>query len=88
MRGYTVACEMQNSIVDTGNKERSVIAMGTTIGLKSITLNQQETSGLTWEEEKKIVNILIDSSLYLEMSLADRKRLIQYILTMYSEPLK
>ena len=62
--------------------------MGTKIGLKSITLYHQETSGLTWEEEKKIVNILIDSSLYLEMSLADRKRLIQYILTMYSEPPK
>jgi len=62
--------------------------MGTMIGLKSITLNQQETSGLTREEERKIVNILIDSSLYLDMSLADRKRLIQYILTMYSEPPK
>jgi hypothetical protein len=71
-----------------GNEERSVISMGTMIGLKSITLNQQETSGLTREEEKKIVNILIDSSLYLDMSLADRKRLIQYILTMYSEPPK
>ena len=67
------------------NEERSVIAMGRMIGLKSITPNQQETSGLTWEEEKEIVNILIDSSLYLDMSLADRKRLIQYILTMYSE---
>ena len=62
--------------------------MGTMIGLKSITLNQQETSGLTREEERKIVNILIDSSLYLDMSLADRKRLIQYILTMYYEPPK
>ncbi len=62
--------------------------MGTTIGLKSITLDQQKTSGLTWEEEKKIVSILIDSSLYLDMSLADRKRLIQFILTMYYEPPK
>lgn len=58
--------------------------MGTMIGLESITLDQRETSGLTREEEKKIVNILIDSSLFLDMSLADRKRLIQYILTMYS----
>ncbi len=78
-----MAREMQNSMVDIGNEERSVIAMGTTTGLKSITPDQQKTSGLTWEEEKKIVNILIDSSLYLDMSLADRKRLIQYILTMY-----
>ncbi len=83
-----MAREMQNSMVDTGNEERSVIAMGTTIGLKSITLDQQKTSGLTWEEEKKIVSILIDSSLYLDMSLADRKRLIQFILTMYYEPPK
>jgi len=57
--------------------------MSTMIGLESITLDQQETSGLTREEEKKIVNILIDSSLFLEMSLADRKRLIRYIMTMY-----
>ncbi len=57
--------------------------MGTTIGLESITLDQQETSGLTREEEKKIVSILIDSSLFLEMSLEDRKRLIRYIMTMY-----
>ncbi len=83
-----MARKMQFTIVDTGNEEKSVTAMGTTIGLKSITLDQQTTSGLTWEEEKKIVSILIDSSLYLDMSLADRKRLIQYILTMYYEPPK
>ena len=57
--------------------------MGTTIELGTITLDQRDTTGLTREEEQKIVNILIDSSLFLEMSLADRKRLIQYLKTMY-----
>ena len=57
--------------------------MGTMIKMSTITLDQRQTTGLTREEEEKIVSILIDSSLYLEMSLADRKRLIQYIMTMY-----
>jgi hypothetical protein len=57
--------------------------MATTIELGAITLDQRETTGLTREEELKIIDILIDSSLFLEMSLADRKRLIQYLLTMY-----
>ena len=56
--------------------------MGTMIKINTITLEQQ-TTGLTREEKEKIVSILIDSSLYLEMSLADRRRLIQYLLTMY-----
>jgi hypothetical protein len=57
--------------------------MDTMIEMKTITLDQRRTTGLTREEEEKIVSILIDSSLYLEMSLADRKRLIQRLLTMY-----
>jgi hypothetical protein len=57
--------------------------MSTTIELGTITLDQRETTGLTREEEQKIINILIDSSLFLEMSLSDRKRLIQYLKTMY-----
>ncbi len=57
--------------------------MGTKIELGTITLDRPETTGLTPEEEEKIVNILIDSSLFQEMSLADRKRLVQYLLTMY-----
>jgi hypothetical protein len=64
------------------NGERSVTAMGTMIGLESVMLDQW-AAGLTREEEEKLVCILIDSSLYLEMSLADRKRLIRYLLTMY-----
>jgi hypothetical protein len=57
--------------------------MGTMIEMNTITLDQRRTSGLTRAEEEKIVSILIDSSLYLEMSLADRKRLIHYLLAMY-----
>jgi hypothetical protein len=57
--------------------------MGTQPGMESITLDKHEISGLTREEEKKIVSILIDSSLFLEMSPEDRKRLIRYLLTMY-----
>ncbi len=56
--------------------------MGTT-ELSTITLDHLERIGLTPEEEQKIASILIDSSLFLEMSLADRKRLVQYLLTMY-----
>ncbi len=56
---------------------------GTVNELDSGAQEQREETGLTPEEEKKIANILIDSALFLEMSPADRKRLIQYILTMY-----
>ncbi len=56
---------------------------GTVNELDSSAQEQREETGLTPEEEKKIANILIDSALFLEMSPADRKRLIQYILTMY-----
>lgn len=56
--------------------------MGTMIATDTFTLDQR-AAGLTREEEIKLVSIVIDSSLYLEMSLADRKRLIRYLLTMY-----
>jgi len=38
---------------------------------------------LTLELEKEIASTLINSSLYQELSPADRRRLIDYILTMY-----
>ena len=41
----------------------------------------QETIVLT--EEKEIISILIDSSLYLEMPLADRKNLLNFIMASY-----
>jgi hypothetical protein len=57
--------------------------MARTIELGTITLDRRETAGVTQEQEQKIINILIDSSLFLEMSLEDRKRLIQYLKTLY-----
>ncbi len=57
--------------------------MGTPKEQSATTPDPKESTGLTPEEEQKIVNILIDSSLFLEMSPADRKRLVQYLLTMY-----
>ena len=65
------------------NKERPVRAMGATMESNTITLDQREAAGLSTEEEQKIVNILINSSLFLEMSPSDRKRLVRYLLTMY-----
>lgn len=35
------------------------------------------------DEEKEVINILIDSSLYLDMSLAERYRLLHFIITSY-----
>jgi hypothetical protein len=57
--------------------------MARTIELGTITRDRRETAGIAQEQEQKIINILIDSSLFLEMSLEDRKRLIQYLKTMY-----
>ncbi len=65
-------------------KRKVVRAMSGTVNeLDSGAQEQRKETGLTPEEEKKIANILIDSALFLEMSPADRQRLIQYILTMY-----
>jgi hypothetical protein len=49
-------------------------------------MNAMETIGTTervQEQEKEIVNILIDSDLYLDMDLAERKRLLRFIETSY-----
>ena len=42
----------------------------------------------TQEQEKEIVNILIDSTLYLGMSLPERQRLLNYLVTSYFEPVR
>jgi hypothetical protein len=42
-----------------------------------------EILNMSEKREKEIVNILIDSSLYFEMSLVDRKRLLNFILAVY-----
>ncbi len=52
-------------------------------GSGAIILDQRSAVSLTPEEEQKIAEILIDSSLFQEMSLADRKKLVQYVLAMY-----
>ena len=41
---------------------------------------------MTDEKEKELVNILIDSSLYLEMPLVDRKNLLNFIMATYCQP--
>jgi len=46
-----------------------------------IAMSSQET--LIEQQAKEIVNILIDSSLYLEMPLVDRKNLLDFIITAY-----
>jgi hypothetical protein len=38
------------------------------------------------EQEREVVNILIDSDLYLDMDLAERFRLIRHIVKSFFEP--
>ncbi len=40
---------------------------------------------LTHEQEKELVNILIDSTLYLDMDLAERYKLLRFIVASYFE---
>lgn len=47
------------------------------------TVSEQEIIKITREQEKEIINILIDSSLYLSMSLADRLDLMHYLVSAY-----
>jgi hypothetical protein len=67
-----------------GNEERSVSTMDAMLEVGAITQDRGRTTGLIRSEEEYLVNILIDSSLYLEMSLAERKRLIRYLMTISS----
>ena len=46
-------------------------------------MKEIETTGPTQEQDKEIVNILIDSDLYLDMELAERKNLLHFIETAY-----
>lgn len=46
-------------------------------------MKQPQTAGQTQDREKEIVNILIDSDLYLDMELAERKNLLHFIETAY-----
>jgi hypothetical protein len=46
-------------------------------------MSEQKIIKITREQEKEIINILIDSSLYLGMSLADRLDLMHYLVSVY-----
>jgi hypothetical protein len=47
------------------------------------TMSEQKIIKITREQEKEIINILIDSSLYLSMPLADRLDLMHYLVAAY-----
>ena len=38
------------------------------------------------EQEREIMNILLNSSLYVEMSAAEREQLLRYLVTSYRQP--
>ena len=46
-------------------------------------MSEQKIIKFTREQEKEIINILIDSSLYLGMSPAERQNLLQYLVSSY-----
>jgi len=46
-------------------------------------MNKQKIMNSTREQEKEIANILIDSSLYLDMSPAEREMLLRYLVSSY-----
>ena len=48
-------------------------------------MNETLTICGTHEQEKEVVNILLDSSLYLDMDLAARYRLLHFIVASYFE---
>lgn len=39
------------------------------------------------EQEKEITNILIESSLYVDMPVSERQRLLDYLVTSYFDPM-
>ena len=46
-------------------------------------MNSQEIIKITREQEKEITNILINSSLYADMSLAERQQLLHHLESSY-----
>jgi hypothetical protein len=46
-------------------------------------MSKQEFIKITREQEKEINNILIDSSLYLGMSPAERRKLLHYLVSSF-----
>ena len=46
-------------------------------------MNEHEIMGVTREQVEELTNILIDSSLYLNMSQMDRQKLLNYLVSSY-----
>jgi hypothetical protein len=46
-------------------------------------MNEHEIMGVTREQVRELTSILIDSSLYLDMSQTDRQKLLNYLVSSY-----
>jgi hypothetical protein len=46
-------------------------------------MNEHEMMGVTREQERELTNILIDSSLYMDMSQTDRQKLLHDLVSSY-----
>lgn len=49
----------------------------------NLIMREHEIMGVTREQEIELTNILIDSSLYLDMSQIDRQKLLNYLVSSY-----
>ena len=49
-------------------------------------MRSEDTDKVTQDQEKEIVNILVDSTLYLSMSMQERQRLLDYLVSSYFKP--
>ena len=49
----------------------------------SLLMNEHEIMGVTREQERELTNILLNSSLYLEMSQTDRQKLLHNLVSSY-----
>jgi hypothetical protein len=50
-------------------------------------MKKNKTIHSAQDQEKEIVNILIESSLYVDMSIPERQRLLNYLVTSYFDPM-
>ncbi len=50
-------------------------------------MKEQKITNVTREQEEEIVNILIGSSLYPDMSQTNRQKLLHYLVASYFNPL-
>jgi hypothetical protein len=50
-------------------------------------MKEKKTTQSFQDQEKEIVNILIESSLYVDMSIPERQRLLNYLVTSYFNPM-